>query len=188
MPQRHIHTSFGFRLGDHFKAFQWLPLACNIPTKVTPELLATTKPPGPPPVPYGCWLQPNPYINIQMAWAPTQSTPLVGMPRLVPTTYWARPYPYMLMVVLHGWPLHEPVLRFGYDNKPEATGSNQTQPRIAGSNQTQFPLRSPQILISRIPATLKNKSMGDLHEITVQNSTQTQDNSCKAKQYYPCTD
>jgi hypothetical protein len=26
----------------------------------------------------------------------------------------------------HGWSLHEPVLRFGYDNKPEAAGYNQT--------------------------------------------------------------
>jgi hypothetical protein len=48
MPQGHIHTAFGVRLGDHFKAFQWLPLACNVPTKVSPEVLATTKRPRAP--------------------------------------------------------------------------------------------------------------------------------------------
>jgi hypothetical protein len=46
----------------------------------------------------------------------------------------------------------------------------------------------PQVLISTILATLKNKSTCDIHEIMVQNSTKTQDNSCKAKQYYPYTD
>jgi hypothetical protein len=28
----------------------------------------------------------------------------------------------------YGWSFHEPVLRFGYDNKPEAAGYNRTQP------------------------------------------------------------
>jgi hypothetical protein len=44
MLQGHIHTSLGVRPGDHFKVFQWFPLACNVPTKVLPEVLATTKP------------------------------------------------------------------------------------------------------------------------------------------------
>jgi hypothetical protein len=48
MPYGHIHTAFGVRLGDHFKAFQWLPLACNVPTVVSLEVLATTKPPRAP--------------------------------------------------------------------------------------------------------------------------------------------
>jgi hypothetical protein len=43
MWAKHIHTSFGVRLGDYYKAFQWLPLACNVPTEVSPEVLATTK-------------------------------------------------------------------------------------------------------------------------------------------------
>jgi hypothetical protein len=60
----------------------------------------------------------------------------------------------------HGWSLHEPVLRFGYDNKPGIADYNQTQSRTAGYNQTQFPFLSPQILISRILTTLKNKSTG----------------------------
>jgi hypothetical protein len=48
MPQVHIHTSFGVRPGDHFKAFQWFPLASNVPTEVSPDVLATTKPPRDP--------------------------------------------------------------------------------------------------------------------------------------------
>jgi hypothetical protein len=48
MPQGHIHTNFGVRPGDHFKAFQWPPLACNVPTKDSLEVLATTKPPRAP--------------------------------------------------------------------------------------------------------------------------------------------
>jgi hypothetical protein len=43
----------------------------------------------------------------------------VGTPRLASTTYYVRPYPYRLMVVLFSWwSLHEPIIRFGYDNKP----------------------------------------------------------------------
>jgi hypothetical protein len=48
MPQGHIHTAFGVSTGDHFKAFQWLPLAYNVPTEDSPEVLATTKPPRAP--------------------------------------------------------------------------------------------------------------------------------------------
>jgi hypothetical protein len=48
MLVKHIHTSFGVRSGDHYKAFQWLPLACNVPTEVSLEVLATTKPPRAP--------------------------------------------------------------------------------------------------------------------------------------------
>jgi hypothetical protein len=44
IPQGHIHTAFGMRPGDHYRAFQWLPLACNVPTEVSLEVLATTKP------------------------------------------------------------------------------------------------------------------------------------------------
>jgi hypothetical protein len=32
-----------------------------------------------------------------------QSAPLVGTPRVVSTTYYAKPYPYKLMVVLLSW-------------------------------------------------------------------------------------
>jgi hypothetical protein len=87
----------------------------------------------------------------------------------------------------HGWSLVEPVLRFGYDNNPRTTGYNQTQSWTTDYNQTKFSFLSPQILISRILTTLKNKSLGDKKEIIEQNSTQTQINSCKAKQYYPYT-
>jgi hypothetical protein len=54
MPQGHIHTSFGVRPRDHFKAFQWIPLACNVPTEVSPDVLATTIPPRAPS--YALWV------------------------------------------------------------------------------------------------------------------------------------
>jgi hypothetical protein len=43
-PFCHVYTSIGVWPRNHCKAFQWLPLACNVPTKVSPEVLATTKP------------------------------------------------------------------------------------------------------------------------------------------------
>jgi hypothetical protein len=48
MRAKHIHTSFDVRSGDHYKAFQWLSLAYNVPTKVSPEVLCMTKPPRAP--------------------------------------------------------------------------------------------------------------------------------------------
>jgi hypothetical protein len=48
MRAKHIHTSFGVRPGDYYKAFQWLPLACNIPIEVLPEVLVTTESPSTP--------------------------------------------------------------------------------------------------------------------------------------------
>ena len=33
MPAKHMHTSFGVRPGDHFKAFQWLPPVCTCPLR-----------------------------------------------------------------------------------------------------------------------------------------------------------
>jgi hypothetical protein len=48
MWANHIHTSFGVRPGDYYKAFQWLPLACNVPIELSPEVLAMTKPPRAP--------------------------------------------------------------------------------------------------------------------------------------------
>jgi hypothetical protein len=48
MPVKHIHTFFGVRPRDHYKVFQCLPLACNVPTEVSLEVLATTKAPWAP--------------------------------------------------------------------------------------------------------------------------------------------
>jgi hypothetical protein len=46
----------------------------------------------------------NPHIFNQMdPKSLAQSAPSVGMARLVSTTYYARPYPYRLMVVLFSW-------------------------------------------------------------------------------------
>jgi hypothetical protein len=56
MTTKRIYTSFGVRPGDYYKAFQRLPLACNVPTEVSSEVLATAKPPRTPLVPYQSFL------------------------------------------------------------------------------------------------------------------------------------
>jgi hypothetical protein len=65
-----------------------------------------------------------------------------------------------MVALFSWWSLHELLLRFDYDNKPEAAGYNQAQPQTAGYNQTQFPFLLAQILISRIITTIKY-STGD---------------------------
>jgi hypothetical protein len=47
MQAKHIRTSYGVRPGDHYNAFQWLPLASNEPTEISPEVLATPDHQGP---------------------------------------------------------------------------------------------------------------------------------------------
>jgi hypothetical protein len=44
----HVYTSFGVWLRDHYKAFQWLPPTCNVPTEISSEVLAMTKLPRAP--------------------------------------------------------------------------------------------------------------------------------------------
>jgi hypothetical protein len=34
-----VYTSFGAWPRDHYKAFQWFPLTCSIPTEVSPKVL-----------------------------------------------------------------------------------------------------------------------------------------------------
>jgi hypothetical protein len=40
-----MYTSYDVWPRDNYKVFQWLPLACNVPTEVSLEVLATMKPP-----------------------------------------------------------------------------------------------------------------------------------------------
>jgi hypothetical protein len=58
-----------------------------------------------------------------------------------------------MVALFSWWSLYELLLRFDYDNKPEAAGCNQAQPQTAGYNQ-----RLP--ATSRIITTIKY-SMGD---------------------------
>jgi hypothetical protein len=86
---------------------------------------------GPPLAPCGSQKNPLPYPLI-----PNQTDPkrvhsirtTDWYAKLDSTTYYTRPYPYRLMVVLFSWlSLHEPVLRFGYDvyhRLPESTGQS----------------------------------------------------------------
>jgi hypothetical protein len=127
---------------SHYKAFQWLPLSCNIPTEVLPEVLAMTKPPS----------VPSCVLWVLSTTKPTDLQPVGLSSNTIHTTSWyiktslyhiLSSWLYYFMgghtepghthisswlYYFHGWSFHEPVLRFGYDNKPEAAGYNRTQP------------------------------------------------------------
>jgi hypothetical protein len=79
-----------------------------------------------------------------------------GMPRLASTTYYTRPYPYRLSWVyyFHAWSLHEPVLRFGYDNKLHASSITPDKVLNCRHNTETVPILSPQILFSTLIATI----------------------------------
>jgi hypothetical protein len=86
---------------------------------------------------------------------PTQP---VGTPRLDSTIYYIRPYPYRLMVVLfYGWSLYEPVLRFGYDNKPQASNITPDKSLEPPTSHRQVPnpiTPNPILHTSRIQITI----------------------------------
>jgi hypothetical protein len=133
MQIKHIHTSYGVRPGDHYKTFQWFHLACNVPTEVSPPVWALHPPKSPllclmgsavatlPTPSHGSAIIVSP--NIPAVCHHSFPTQPVGTPRLASTTYYSRSYPYMLswLYYFHGWSLHESVLRFGCDNKSQAS-------------------------------------------------------------------
>jgi hypothetical protein len=105
---------------------------------------------GPPLVPCGSQESPLPYPLISNQADPKRVHSICTTDwyaKVGSTTYYTRPYPYRLMVVLfHGWSLHEPVLRFGYDEYhrlPESTGHS---PELSKSTErsskpvTQIPI------------------------------------------------
>jgi hypothetical protein len=118
---------------DHYITFQWFRLACNELTEISPSVWASHPSRRP--------------LLCLMGWAIVASSTLshgsaiaaspnisavchssflaqpVGTPRLASTTYYARSYPYKLswLYCFHGWSFHKPVLRFGYDNRPQAS-------------------------------------------------------------------
>jgi hypothetical protein len=116
----------------------------------------------------------------------TQSAPPINTPNYVlPHTTPGHTHIGSWLYCFHGWLLHEPVLRFGYDGYHRLLGST-GQASNCRNTPNAVPNPSPQILISRIISTLKYPT-GDNIKIIERNSTQTQTNSCKAKQYYPYT-
>jgi hypothetical protein len=114
-------------LGHHYKDVQWFPLACNLPAEVSSEVLVQNTM-GPL---FRCVVLrrvhsfTHSFPAKRIPRESTQSTTPIGTPRLDSTTYCARSYPYRLMLYyFQGWSLHEPVIRFGYDDYdrlPEST-------------------------------------------------------------------
>jgi hypothetical protein len=75
--------SFGVWPRDHYKAFQWFPLACSVPTEVSPEVLVQiTK------GPLLCC------VVFRRVQSFIHAFPTRRIPRLVSTTYYAKSYPY----------------------------------------------------------------------------------------------
>jgi hypothetical protein len=100
----HPYTLSECAPGHHYKVVQWYPLACSLPTKVSLKVLAPIKPPRAPLLRLMVLATTNPHIPNQTdPKSVAQSAPPVGTPRLVSTTYYARPYPYRLMVILFSW-------------------------------------------------------------------------------------
>jgi hypothetical protein len=95
-PFCNVYTFYGVWPKDHYKAFQWLHLASNVPTEISPEVLATTKPSRAPSC--ALWvlnttkpthLQPDRLSSNTICTTGCTST-------LISMTYWVRPYPYRL--------------------------------------------------------------------------------------------
>jgi hypothetical protein len=100
-------------LGNHYKTIQWFYLACNVPTEVSPLVWAL----HPPRIPVLCLLGSSHHSythttpqftiiaspNIPAVLPSQLRAQLVGTPRLDSTTYYAKPYPYRLMVVMFSW-------------------------------------------------------------------------------------
>jgi hypothetical protein len=99
--------------GNHYKTVQWFHLDCNVPTEVSLPAWAS----HPPRSPLLCLMGPaiaasptpshgsaiTTSLNIQVVCHHSFPAQPVGTPRLDSTTYYARPYPCRLMVVLFSW-------------------------------------------------------------------------------------
>jgi hypothetical protein len=66
----------------------------------------------------------------------TQSTPLIGTPnKILPDTTPGRTHIGSWLYFFHGWSLHEPVLRFGYDNYHMLLESTRHSPKLSESTE-----------------------------------------------------
>jgi hypothetical protein len=99
--------------GNHYKIVQWFHLACNVPTEVSPPVWASHPSRSPLLCLMGSAIAASPTPSHGSAITASPNIPAVcyhsfpaqpvGTPRLDSTTYYARPYPYRLMVVLFSW-------------------------------------------------------------------------------------
>jgi hypothetical protein len=128
MRARHIHAFFQMRPVDHYKAFQWFHQVCNVPSKVSPSVWASHSPRSP----LLCFMGSShcsfthtfPRIshrNVSKhpSSLPSQLSCTAGWyvkTRLHHILRQAIPIWSSWLYYFHGSLLHEPVLRFGYDN------------------------------------------------------------------------
>jgi hypothetical protein len=117
-PFCQIYTSFGVWPRDHYKVVQLFSLVCSIPAEVSPEVsVQITK---------GPLLRrvvlrrvhslTHSFPTRRILREPTQSAPPIDMPNSVlPYTTPCRTHIGSWLYCFHGWSLHEPVLRFGYN-------------------------------------------------------------------------
>jgi hypothetical protein len=162
MQVKHIHTFFGVRPEDHYKAFHWFLLAYNVPTKVSLPVWASHPPRSPllclmgsavtasSTPSHGSAIAASP--NIPVVWHRSFPAQLIGTPRLVSTAYYVRSYPYRLswLYCFHVSSLHEPVLRFKYDNKPYPSSITLDKVVNHRHHTDQVPIMSPQIIFSTL--------------------------------------
>jgi hypothetical protein len=80
------YTLPGCALGHHYKVVQWFSLVCSVPAEVSPEM------------------------SVQITKGPLLRHVVLGRvhttdwyAKLSSATYYTRPYPYRLMVVLFSW-------------------------------------------------------------------------------------
>jgi hypothetical protein len=109
----HPYTLSRCVLGNHYKTVQWLYLAWNVPTEVSPPVWASHPPRSPLLCHMGSAIAASPTpshssaiaasLNILAVCHLSFSAQPVGTPRLDSTAYYARSYAYMLMVVLFSW-------------------------------------------------------------------------------------
>jgi hypothetical protein len=115
-------------LGHHYKVVQWFSLVCSIPTEVSPEVsVQITK---------GPLLRrvvlrtvhslTHSFPARRIPRESTQSAPPIGTPNWVlPHTTPGHTHIGSWLYYFHGWSLHEPIHRFGYDvyhRLPVSTG------------------------------------------------------------------
>jgi hypothetical protein len=103
--------------------FQWLHLVYSVATEVSSEVsVQITK--GAPLTPCGSQESPLLYTLVPTRWIRKKSTlpaPPIGTPNYpLPYIMSSRTHVGSWLHYFYGWSLYEPVLRFGYDDKPQA--------------------------------------------------------------------
>jgi hypothetical protein len=128
-------------LGHHYKVVQWSPLVCSVPAEVAPEVsVQITKGPS-----CAVWFsRESTPLPTHSQSGGSQKSPLNVHHRLVRQTRFYHIGSWLYC--FHGWSLHEPVLRFGYDDYHRLPESTRHSPELLESTErsskpiTQIPI------------------------------------------------